>query len=146
MYFEKHHLKSVKKSLEREVKCLYHECSLAMQQPSQKGGMMPRACQCSVGTWIMPWMTCLNFWLALDWSGHSTVRSLKASSSHSVVLLYFTLKSTVFLYPIGSNHFISYYFKLLQQSFCDWRTVFVTKFKLFLVSSFHECLYLMLHC
>lgn len=80
---------------------------------------MPHACQCSVGTWVMPPGNMLKLLASPGVIRPFNYKILKVYSNRSVVLLYFTPESVVFMYPIGSYHFICNYFKLLQQSFCD---------------------------
>lgn len=38
-------------------------------------GLMPHACKCARGTWVMP-LICFNFWLPLRWSGSQSQGSL----------------------------------------------------------------------
>ena len=35
--------------------------------------LMPPACQCSGNVWIMPFIICFHFWLAMNWSSGWTL-------------------------------------------------------------------------
>lgn len=69
---------------------------------------MPQACQCSGGFWMMFWVTCFNFWLALKWSGTWTQLSLKA---HNKLSLFYSVEfySVLFCLVLDPTHFVPHY-------------------------------------